>query len=110
MFEAKIDQLRTDSKSLNSVRLDLLLIGTYLFSVIDFFLTYYVSSKLVHTVELNLFYWMFGWIWLLVTKLIIPIIAYFISVKIKSYYPLYIMLFLLVGVDMWNITLLLQYS
>ena len=107
MFETKIDQLRTSSKSISYVRLDLLLIWTYLFSVIDLFLTYYVSSRLDWAKELNPFYHLGGWYWLLFVKILFPFIAYWLSVKIKSYYPLYVMLFLLVFVDLRNITLLL---
>ena len=107
MFEAKIDQLRTSKKELSMLRLDVLLFFTYLFSFIDLFLTYYVSYKLPNSIELNPIYWMYGWLWLLFTKLLFPIIAYYVSVKIRAYYPMYIMLAWVIFISFWNTTLLL---
>jgi len=107
MFENEVAKLRTSKKELNRLRLDFLLFFTYLFSFIDLFLTYVVSYKLPNSVELNPVYWMYGWLWLLFTKLLFPIIAYYISVKIKAYYPIYIILASVIFISFWNTTLLL---
>ena len=94
---------------LNETKLDLLLIWIYLFWIIDLAITYYTQVRYnANALELSPLFSIGGWSLLVLFKLIMPFVFWWLSKKYNTYVFLTILLMLTIWVDYWNILVLLN--